>query len=343
VLLPLFAPVPPIVIVCAPPVLVVSAICSVVVLFVVAVGPIVIVLLTALSPIFILPPLLPWMFIVGETALPSASVPLDWIVVAPAVAEEPVPIVMFVVPPEVLVLPMLIVCVPVLKAVLPILIVAELLLVPMPITPDVAVWTEIVSLEPFTPPCKTNELVEFVEPTVTPWTAAPVPKVTVRFWAPEPIEIALEPESIVIDGFEELLPIWTALALVLPKLSVGVPAVVVPVSIVTLPAVPDVASPDFIETAPVLPDVVELPERKLRPPEFEVAPLTSPERTVRADELVEPADWSAVKTSGDWRAVPTMPVPDTLKFPVCCEPGLDACSCTPAPEPVKKPQAEAVW
>src|SRR5438105_2409934 len=117
------------------------------------------------------------MLIVGVIAFPSAKVVFACNVVVPAVADEPVPMVILVVPPDVLVLPILIVWVPVLKAVLPILIVAELLLVPIPITPEVAVWSEIVSLAPLTPPLRVNELVELVDPTVTAWTAAPVPKV----------------------------------------------------------------------------------------------------------------------------------------------------------------------
>src|SRR5262249_12169672 len=47
----------------------------------------------------------PWILIAELALLPNASVPLDWIVVVPPVADAPVPTVTLVVPPAVLVLP----------------------------------------------------------------------------------------------------------------------------------------------------------------------------------------------------------------------------------------------
>jgi hypothetical protein len=104
---------------------------------------------------------------------------------------------------------------------------------------------------------------------------------------------AMAPPCNVVAPVWEVLPKFTALAFAAPTFTVGVPAVVVPVSIVMSPAVPDVALPDLRDTAPVLPEVLELPDTTLTAPELEVAPETAPLEKVAAAELVEPADWVA--------------------------------------------------
>lgn len=163
----------------------------------------------------------------------------------------------------------------------------------------------------------------------------PVPMFSVS----TPTELAPVPKFNVLAASAATLPtsIWVTRSL-LPNSKVAVPAepaepermltfialealdmLPLPMLIVWVELAPGVAEP-------ILMLLVAVDWPTIMPPVSVVLPIVTPVAVPVPIVKMAPV---VLSRDGDSRAVPAMPVPETLKLPVCWLPGVLACSCTP--------------